>query len=120
MTDLRETVARAQFRHIVQKHGDEWVVFDRQEQLALENFGEQLAALERTKELNADAAIVAVLEPTREWVAKHREAANTCATNPHKLLVGTVDNHVGAASACEEILMHIDALIAQHKQGETK
>ena len=98
MTDLRETVARAIRR-----------VADKDSVLDWSYWGEE-----------ADAAIVAVLEPTREWVAKHREAANECAANPNKLFVGTVDNHVGAASACEEILMHIDALIAQHKPGETK
>lgn len=69
MTDtdaLIEKVARAQFRFIVQSHGNEWVVFDRERQIAVENHANQLNALTATKPLNARAAAVAVLKEIRE------------------------------------------------------
>jgi hypothetical protein len=59
---LIEKVAKAQFRFIVQSHGNEWVVFDRERQIAVENHANQLNALTATKPLNARAAAVAVMK----------------------------------------------------------
>ena len=63
------------------------------------------------------AAIVAVLEPVRKWVVQHGQAANACAASDNRLMQGSQENHIGAASACEEITMYLDALLSRYKAG---
>jgi len=113
---LIEKVMQMQRRYTIHRHGDEWIVFDQIERLAVENCGREVNAGRRCDELAAQAAIDTVLEEVRELVVRHKQAADACAANKSRSFKGTKENHIGAASACEEITMYLDALRAELKE----